>query len=144
MSAIERRDGEKKSTGMEDLDRIKIKLQEWCEVLVQESKENNEHYLFQEAYDLVVSQIYFNLNDIDELHIDHAHGVNISPGLKKLKWEFNFATRLYRDFMQPIQRPIPTSESSETTPETSPIDFNRTLIVFIFIMDNQCHVCGQK
>jgi len=58
---------------METLDRIERKLRkvwDWCEMLCQESKENHEHYLFQEAYDLVVGQIHFNLNDIDELRID--------------------------------------------------------------------------
>ena len=91
---------EKKSSGMEVLDRIERKLRklrDWCETLCQESKENHDQYLFQEAYDLVVSQIYFNLNDIDELRIDYAHGVDISKQLKKLKWEFNFAMRFYGD-----------------------------------------------
>jgi len=85
---------------METLDRIERKLGkvwDWCEMLCQETKENHEHYLFQESYDLVVAQVHFNLNDIEELRIDYAHGVNISQGIKKLKWEFNFTTRFYRD-----------------------------------------------
>jgi len=85
---------------MRDLDRIERKLRkvwDWCETLCQETKENHEHYLFQESYDLVVGQIHFKLNDIDELRIGYAHGVNIFQGLKKLKWEFNFTTRCYRD-----------------------------------------------
>ena len=85
---------------MEDLDGIERKLQnlrDGCEFLVQESKENHEHFLFQEAYDLVISQIYFNLNDIDELRIDYTHGVNISQQLKKLKGDINFVVRFYRD-----------------------------------------------
>ena len=90
----------REEAGMEDLDRIDKKLRklrDWCEILVQKSKENQERDLFQEAYDLVVSQIYFNMNDIDELRIDYAHGVNISKQLKKLKWEFNFTMRFYGD-----------------------------------------------
>ena len=85
---------------MEQLDRIERKLRKlrgWCEILVGESKENHQQYLFQEAYDLVINQIDFNLADIDEFRIDYAHGVDISPRLKKLKWEFNFVTRFYRD-----------------------------------------------
>jgi len=85
---------------MEALDRIERKLRkvcDWCEMLCQETKVNHEHHLFQEAYDLVVSQVGFNLNDIDEMRIDHAHGVNISQGIRKLKWEFNFTTNIYRD-----------------------------------------------
>jgi len=95
---IEKR--EKKSAGMEALDRIERKLRklrEWCETLFGESIQNHEQYLFQEVYDIVVNQIVFNLADIDELRIDYAHGVDISPQLKKLKWEFNFVTRFYRD-----------------------------------------------
>ena len=61
-----------------------------CEFLVGESNENHEQYLFQEAYNLVVNQIYLNIQDIDEMRIDHAHGVDISQQMKTLKWEFNF------------------------------------------------------
>ena len=85
---------------METLDRIERKLRRMrggCEFLVGETNENHEQYLFQEAYDLVINQIVFNLADIDEMRIDYAHGVNISPMMKKLKWEFNYAVRFYKD-----------------------------------------------
>jgi len=85
---------------METLDRIEWKLRkvwDWCKMLSQETKENHEHYLFQESYDLVIGQVGFNLNDIEELRIDYAHGVDISQGIRKLKWEFNFTTNFYRD-----------------------------------------------
>ena len=69
----------------------------WCEILVGESKENHKQYLFQEAYDLVVNQIDLKIQEINELRIDYAHGVDISQQLKNLMWEFDFVTRFYRD-----------------------------------------------
>ena len=90
---------------MEDLDRIDRKLRKMrdgCEFLVGES---NEQYLFQEAYDVVINQIDLNIQDIDELRIDYAHGVDISPRLKTLKWEFNFTTRFYRDLCSLYKEP---------------------------------------
>ena len=84
---------------METLDRIERKLRKMrggCEFLVGEFNENHDTYLFQEAYDLVINQIDLNIQDIDELRIDYAHGVNISTPLKKLKWEFNYAVRFFR------------------------------------------------
>ena len=80
---------------MEAINRIERKLRklrEWCEILFGESKENHEQYLFQEAYHIVVNQIDLNLEDIDELRVDYAHGVEISSRSKTLKWEFNFET----------------------------------------------------
>ena len=109
---------------MEDLDRIERKLQKlwgWCEFLLQESKENHEHYLFQEDYDLVVSQNYFNLTDIDELRIDYAHGH--FSAVEKTERGFQFRGKVLERLMPPLQRPIQTHESSETTPETSPMNF---------------------
>jgi len=125
---------------METLDRIERKLRkvwDWCEMFCQESKENHEHYLFQESYNLVVGQVHFNLNDIDELRIDYAHGVNISQGIKKLKWEFNFTTRFYRDLCSLYRDAY------------RPLRFRRRPLrpqqwtFFLSNMDNQCQVCGQ-
>ena len=85
---------------MEVLDRIEGKLRKMrggCEFLVSETKENHEHFLFREAYDLALNQIDFNLQDIDELRIDYAHGVNISQQIRKLKWEFNYTVRCYKE-----------------------------------------------
>ena len=93
---------------METLDRIEKKLQKlwyWCEILCQETKENHEQHVFTEAYSLVEDQIVFNLKDIDEMRVDHAHGVNISQGIRKLKWEFNFTTNLYRDLCHVFEAP---------------------------------------
>ena len=105
----ERTQKEEENTGMmETLDRIEVKLGKMrggCEFLVSETKENHEHFLFREAYDLAQNQIDFNLEDIDDLRINYAHGVDISPGLKKLKWEFNYTVRCYKElcplFMNP-------------------------------------------
>ena len=50
---IEKKEEEKKTAGMmEQLDRIERKLeklQEWCEILVGESKDNYEQFLYQET-----------------------------------------------------------------------------------------------
>ena len=93
---------------MEDLDRIERKLRKMrdgCEFLVGESNENHEQYLFQEAYDLVVNQIDLNIQDIDEMRIDHAHGVDISQQMKTLTWEFSFAVRFYTDLCNLYKEP---------------------------------------
>ena len=93
---------------METLDRIERKLQKlwyWCEILCRETKENNEQHVFTEAYSLVEDQMVFNLNDIDEMRIDYAHGVDISQRIRKLKWEFNFTTNLYRDLCRVFEDP---------------------------------------
>ena len=99
---------EEKESGMEALDRIERKLRRMrggCEFLVGETNENHEQFLFQEAYDLVINQIDFNINDIDELRIDYAHGVNISQQMKKQKWEFNYVVRFYKDLCHLYQDP---------------------------------------
>jgi len=98
----------RKPSGMEDLDRIERKLRkvwDWCETICQGTKENHEHHVFTEAYSLVEDQVVLNLNDIDEMCIDYAHGVNISQRIRKLKWEFNFTTNLYRDLWHLIEDP---------------------------------------
>ena len=82
-----------------DLDRIEQKLRKLrsgCEFLVCEFNENHDTYLFQEAYELVTRQIDPNLQDIDQLRIDYAHGVNISSPLKTLKGDFNYTLRFFR------------------------------------------------
>jgi len=51
MSAFCEEKREKKSSGMETLDRIERKLRkvwDWCEMLCQETKENHKNYLFQD------------------------------------------------------------------------------------------------
>ena len=93
---------------METLDRIERNLrrmQGGCGFLVGETNENHEQFLFQEAYALVINQIDLNIQDIDEMRIDYAHGVNISQQLKKLKWEFNYAVRCYKDLGHLYQDP---------------------------------------
>ena len=93
---------------METLDRIERKLRklwDWCETICQATKENHEHHVFTEAYSLVEDQVVFNLNDIDEMRVDYAHGVNISQRIRKLKWEFNFTTNLYRDLWHLVEDP---------------------------------------
>jgi len=82
----------KKKAGMETVDRIEWKsrkLVKWCNDLAVESKENHEQYLFQESHGLITEQIWSLAQNIGELCIDHAHGVNISEGIRKLKRDFN-------------------------------------------------------
>ena len=72
---IEKRE-EKKTAGMEALDRIERKLdklQDWILIMMWEDKENSEQFVFEESFDLVVNQIDINLDEIDELRARSRH-----------------------------------------------------------------------
>lgn len=73
--------------------------------MISEDKENYEKHLYQESHDLVVNQIDINLEEIDEEHVDHVHGIDISPRVKQLKQEFNFTTNVYRDLVKIFNDP---------------------------------------
>ena len=131
---------------MEDLDRIERKLRKirgGCEFLVGEFNENHDTYLFQEAYDLVVRQIDPNLQDLDEIRIDHAHGVNISSSLKKLKGDFNFSVRFYRDLCYLYKEPYRPRRvpSAKTTPQIATIDFFFFQHLFYFFQYGKLNHC---
>jgi len=70
---------------METVDRIEWKsrkLVKWCNDLAAESKENHEQFLFQESHGLITDQIWSLAQNIGELRIDHAHGVDITKKIK--------------------------------------------------------------
>jgi len=85
---------------MEIVDRIEWKskkLVKWCNELAVEVKENHEHFLFQESHGLILDHIWPLAENIGELRVDYAHGVNIAQGIRKLKRDFNLIFNLYED-----------------------------------------------
>ena len=93
---------------MEIVDRIERKIRKlwrWCVILCRETEQNHEQFVFTEAYSLIEDQMVFNLNDIEEMRVDYAHGVDITQAIRKLKWEFNFTTNLYRELCHDFEAP---------------------------------------
>ena len=134
---------------METLDRIERKIRKlwhWCEILCRETEENHEQFVFTEAYSLIEDQMVFNLNDIEEMRVDYAHGVDISQGIRKLKWEFNFTTNLYRHLCHDFEAPYRPRRVRRRRP-LRPLQWTFFILNFSFFhfssMDNQCQVCGQ-
>ena len=64
-----------------------------------------EHAFDIECHELIKEQIDMNLKQIDEARVDHAHGVDISNHVRKLKKEFNFVTFAYRDLFKEFNDP---------------------------------------
>ena len=85
---------------MEIVDRIEgksKKIVKWCHALAVVSKENHEQYLFQESSGLVFDHIWPLADVVDDIRINHAHGVDITEKIKKLKRDFNFIANFYKD-----------------------------------------------
>ena len=78
---------------MEIVDRIEgkaRKIVKWCHALAVASKENHEQYLFQESSGLVFDHIWPLADVVDDIRINHAHGVDITEKNQKTETRLQF------------------------------------------------------